>query len=120
MCVLMLRGPQTPGELKQRCERLHAFAGLPEVDEALDRLVERGLVARHARRPGQKEERYEQLLGGGAGEAERPVGEAHAAVARPPYAGPSAAGSGERLDGLERELAELREEVRALRLALGD
>ncbi len=64
LAVLMLRGPQTPGELKQRGERLHSFADLAAVHETLDRLVERGQVARHERRPGQKEDRYEQLLGG--------------------------------------------------------
>jgi uncharacterized protein YceH (UPF0502 family) len=63
LAVLMMRGPQTPGELKQRSERLHAFPDLAAVQETLDRLVERKLVARHARRPGQKEDRYEQLLG---------------------------------------------------------
>src|SRR4051812_16338592 len=62
LCVLMLRGPQTPGELKQRSERMHAFADLAAVHETLDRLIGRGLAARLERRPGQKEERYEQLL----------------------------------------------------------
>src|SRR3954447_24538406 len=69
LCVLMLRGPQTPGELKQRADRLHAFGGLDEVQSTLGRLIERELVARLGRRPGQKEERYGQLLGGGDGEA---------------------------------------------------
>jgi uncharacterized protein YceH (UPF0502 family) len=63
-CVLMLRGPQTPGELKQRGERIHAFAGLDEVNATLAALIERGLVAQLGRRPGQKEDRYTQLLGG--------------------------------------------------------
>jgi uncharacterized protein len=63
MCVLMLRGPQTPGELKQRGDRMHPFADLHEVQATLERLLERELVVRLARRPGQKEERYEQLLG---------------------------------------------------------
>ena len=58
LCVLMLRGPQTPGELNQRTARLHAFAGLDEIHETLDRLAGRDLVARLDRRPGQKEERY--------------------------------------------------------------
>jgi uncharacterized protein len=62
ICVLMLRGTQTPGELKQRGERMHAFVGLDEVQATLGRLIERGLVARLDRRPGQKEERYAQLL----------------------------------------------------------
>jgi uncharacterized protein YceH (UPF0502 family) len=62
MCVLMLRGAQTPGELKQRTERMSHFADLGAVHETIGRLIERGLVARLERRPGQKEERYAQLL----------------------------------------------------------
>jgi uncharacterized protein YceH (UPF0502 family) len=62
ICVLMLRGPQTPGELKQRTERMHGFVDLAGVHDTLGRLIERGLVARLERRPGQKEERYAQLL----------------------------------------------------------
>jgi uncharacterized protein YceH (UPF0502 family) len=62
MTVLMLRGAQTPGELKQRAERMHSFAGLDAVNETLTRLIERGLAERLPRRPGQKEERYDQLL----------------------------------------------------------
>src|SRR6476469_8912323 len=49
LAVLMLRGPQTPGELKQRSERLHGFESLGAVQETLDRLVERELIARHER-----------------------------------------------------------------------
>ncbi|MGN6189770.1 MAG: YceH family protein, partial [Conexibacter sp.] len=64
--VLMLRGPQTPGELKQRSERLHLFADLAAVQATLDRLIERGHVRQLPRQPGQKEERYVQLLGGDA------------------------------------------------------
>ena len=64
LAVLMLRGPQTPGELKQRTERLHPFASLAEVEATLERLVERELVARLPRQPGQKEVRYRQRLGG--------------------------------------------------------
>jgi uncharacterized protein len=64
LCVLMLRGPQTPGELKQRTERLHAFAGLEEVENTVLGLIERELAAGMPRRPGQREGRYAQLLGG--------------------------------------------------------
>jgi hypothetical protein len=64
LAVLMLRGPQTLGELKQRSERLHAFGSLDEVAQTLDDLIQRELVARLPRRPGQKEERFRQLLGG--------------------------------------------------------
>src|SRR4051812_47069692 len=69
LAVLMLRGPQTPGELKQRAQRLHDFADLAAVQATLEQLVGRDQVARHERQPGQKEDRYEQLLGGG----ERPA-----------------------------------------------
>jgi hypothetical protein len=62
--VLMLRGAQTPGELKLRTERLHPFGSLAEIVETLDALSGRELVLRQDRRPGQKEDRYIQLLGG--------------------------------------------------------
>jgi uncharacterized protein YceH (UPF0502 family) len=62
--VLMLRGAQTVGELKQRSERLHRFESIAEVAETLDALAQRELVERLERRPGQKEERWVQLLGG--------------------------------------------------------
>ena len=116
LAVLMLRRAQTPGELKQRSERLHRFADLAAVHETLDGLVERGLVERHARRPGQKEDRYEQLLGaGGGGPAES---SAVPAVAAEPPAAP--APDGDRLARIEAELQELRDQVSALREALGE
>lgn len=62
MCVLMLRGAQTPGELKQRAERMHPFTDVAAVNETLDRLIGRELVRRLERKPGQKEERYEHML----------------------------------------------------------
>src|SRR6266550_1499958 len=68
LAVLMLRGPQTPGELKQRTERLHRFESLAELEQTLDALVERELAERLHRAPGQKEERFVQRLGGGAEE----------------------------------------------------
>jgi uncharacterized protein len=71
--VLMLRGPQTVGELKQRSERLHRFGSIAEVAESLDGLTQRELVARLERRPGQKEERWQQLLGGDLEAAALPV-----------------------------------------------
>jgi uncharacterized protein YceH (UPF0502 family) len=73
LAVLMLRGPQTPGELKQRTERLHRFESPAEVDAVLDALSQRELVARLERRPGQKEQRYTQLLGGSEDETEAPA-----------------------------------------------
>ena len=69
VAVLMLRGAQTPGELKQRVDRLYAFRSLADVEATLDRLIDRELVRRLQRRAGQKEERYEQLLGDEGGSA---------------------------------------------------
>jgi uncharacterized protein len=70
--VLMLRGPQTVGELKQRTERLHRFESIADVTQTLDSLAQRELVERLERRPGQKEERWAQLLGGESHEAAAP------------------------------------------------
>lgn len=109
LCVLMLRGPQTPGELKQRTERLHPFADLAAIAAVLDGLIERELVARLRRRPGQKEERYGQLLGG-----EAPAGDAG-----PAGAAPAAEPRLDRLERLERELADLRAEVDELKRLRG-
>jgi uncharacterized protein YceH (UPF0502 family) len=112
MCVLMLRGPQTPGELKQRTERLHPFPGLGAIEQTLEDLIGRELVARMPRRPGQKEQRYVQLLGG-AGEAPAEPD----APAKPPA--PDHPGGPDRLDRLEAEVAELRDQVAALRREFG-
>ena len=98
LAVLMLRGPQAPGELKQRTERLHRFDSTPELEQSLHALAGRELVRRLDRRPGQKEERWEQLLGD---ESE----EATASPAPPPTPGSLE----ERVAALEREVAELRE-----------
>lgn len=64
ICLLLLRGPQTVGELRGRSERLHAFADLEEVKETLDSLVEMGIVRKMARQPGRKEARFMHLLAG--------------------------------------------------------
>jgi uncharacterized protein len=123
LAVLMLRGAQTPGELKQRSERLHGFPDLAAVEAALDRLVERGYVVRHERRPGQKEQRCQQVLGGL--EDESPVA-AESVTEEGEGRGESTASEAtlvpaeDRLTRIERELAELRAELASLREALGD
>jgi len=99
LAVLMLRGAQTPGELKQRTERLHRFQTPDELDRTLSTLAARGFAALQPRRPGQKEQRYVQLLGGGEDVSETPD------LAR--------------LD-LEGRVARLEEEIASLRRALDE
>jgi uncharacterized protein len=109
MCALMLRGPQTPGELKQRTERMHVFAELSAVGATLERLIERELVLREDRRPGQKEERYTQLLG----QEEDAEEEGEEIVVADP------AGTRELVDLTER-VSRLEAEVDQLRAAMRD
>jgi uncharacterized protein len=101
LAVLMLRGPQTPGELKTRTERLYPLSTLADVEGVLTRLIERELAERLPRRPGQKEERFVQLVGGDAAEPTAPLAVEQAAV--------PATGLEERVRQLENEVAELRE-----------
>ena len=113
LAVLMLRGPQTPGELRQRVDRLYAFPD-GELDATLAGLIERGFVARHARRPGQKEERYAHRLSEDL-EDEPAAAPAPAAGASPPTAPPPES----RLDRLEREVDELKRQVAELHARKG-
>lgn len=104
LAVLMLRGPQTVGELKQRTERMHRFDSLAAIDETLEGLAGRELVVRLPRRPGQSQDRWAHLLGDDAAEpAETPS--------------PVASNDGleERVRLLEEEVAALRDEVIGLR-----
>lgn len=110
LAVLMLRGAQTLGELNARVARLHRFEGIDEVAGELTILAEKELVARLPRRPGEREERWEQRLGETGPE---PAFVAYAA----PVVAPAA--DEERLQAIEAELAELRAAVIELRAALG-
>jgi uncharacterized protein YceH (UPF0502 family) len=128
LTVLMLRGTQTPGELRQRTDRMHRFDDAASVQAALDGLVERELAARLPRRPGQKEERYAHRLGEDAPAAtvvEPPAAPEPAAWSPAPSAparsAPAAtADDDERLARIEHDIAELRSELASLREALGD
>jgi uncharacterized protein YceH (UPF0502 family) len=97
LAVLLLRGPQTPGELKQRTERMAPLGSLEHVDQVLGTLIERRYARRIGRRPGQKEDRFEHLLGGTGGGTEEagvsaPVATASAlAPSAPVPAGPAPA-----------------------------
>ena len=104
LCELMVRGPQTLGELRTRSERMHRFDDIAEVESVLDRMPE--LVAKLPRRPGEKEVRYAHLLSGAlASEASVPE---HAAAA----SGPTRS---DRIAELEAEVAQLRQELEALK-----
>jgi uncharacterized protein len=96
LAVLMLRGPQTPGELKQRTDRLHHFESPADAETVLEGLIQRELVARQERRPGQKEQRYVQLLGGEDDDAPQTASD----------------------DSLEARVARLEADVRSLKEAL--
>jgi uncharacterized protein YceH (UPF0502 family) len=125
LAVLMLRGPQTPGQIKQRTERMHPFADLDEVMLTIEGLIERDLVERLPRRPGQKEERFEQALGGGPPPGDHPAGtdgleqvtdQAPEEVTPEPLTGQ---GLEERVTALEAQLDDLRAELERLREAAG-
>ena len=119
LSLLMLRGHQTPGELRGRSERLHRFASVGEVDEALQRLIDRGLVVRFARRPGQKEDRFGHLLS-----EQRDDGGDELVPAPPPaevvHAEAAAAAAAPDTPGLEARVSALEAELRELRSKLGD
>jgi uncharacterized protein YceH (UPF0502 family) len=117
MCVLMLRRAQTPGELKQRTERMHAFPDLTSVHATLDHLIERELVARLERRPGHKEERYLQLLQD-QDEAQAEQAEPHSAYQWAEPAPPAAPARVDELEDLRERVERLEQEVAELRGAI--
>jgi uncharacterized protein len=110
LCVLLLRGPQTPGELRGRSERLHRFETLDDVQSALQKLMQRepALAKVLPRQPGTKESRYAHLLGGDVAGADMPalVGEAAANHSAASYSADA-----ERIERLELDMANLRREV---------
>ncbi len=112
LCELLLRGPQTPGELRSRAERMHAFDDLSVVHTTLKHLMEREppLVALLARQPGMKEARYAQLLSGNVESHEgRPIQPVKENV----VSGSSAAS--DRIAQLESEIASLQNEISDLK-----
>lgn len=118
LCVLLLRGPQTPGELRGRTERMHRFDEIGEVLAGLQKLMDRepSLAAVLPRQPGTKESRYAHLLSG-------PVESMALGAAEPVYARREAgedAGHEERIARLEATVAELRQEVVLLRQKIDD
>lgn len=138
MTLLMLRGPQTPGEIKSRAERMHHFDSVAEVESTLAELAagdEEKMVRELPRRPGQRETRWAHLCGEeDPAVAEAAVDAAAPSAASAPASAPRGPSSVQRLDALEGQVSELQEEVgglraevselrdalRALRIRLGD
>jgi uncharacterized protein YceH (UPF0502 family) len=113
MAVLFLRGEQTPGELKQRTERMQAFDGIDGLQDCLTGLIDKGFVVELARRPGQKEERFRHTMSDDLDPADVPAGAEMPAVAAAVVPPPPR--RDERLDKLEGEVLALRTELSALR-----
>ena len=106
LMVLMLRGPQTVGELRGRTERVYRFEDLAEAEATLDELSESGYITKLPRMAGRKEPRYAHLLAGAVeSEPEAPKPEAAAIVVR---------AENERIDALAEEMQQLRHEFHAL------
>jgi uncharacterized protein YceH (UPF0502 family) len=117
LCVLMLRGPQTVGEIRGRTGRLHEFASLGEVESTLQALASRSpqpLVARLPRQTGFKESRYAHLL---AGRPEVEPPETASAPASPLSVDPP---EGDKLAQLEQEVASLRRELAEMKAQFGE
>jgi uncharacterized protein YceH (UPF0502 family) len=113
LCVLLLRGPQTPGELRGRTERMHRFEGLEAVQASLQHLMQREppLATVLPRQPGTKESRYAHLLSGEINVSELPVRGA---------APVSGLGDNERISRLEEEIANLQREISDLKQQLSE
>ena len=130
LCVLLLRGAQTPGEIRGRAERLHHFEALDDVQLALGKLMKRepSMAAVLPRQPGTKESRYLELMSGdasaasasGSGSASLQAFRQHVENAPPAREmrtgdAPQVGGDGGRVARLEAEVAELRGEIAALK-----
>ena len=116
MCVLILRGPQTVGELRGNAARLHTFSSLEEVDATVNALIVHDpdpLVVRLSRQPGQKEARFAHLLSG-------PPSEEMISEAAAPRTGQSGKRDRERIEELEQAVSALTEEVETLKQRLAE
>ena len=117
MCVLLLRGSQTVGEIRGRTNRLYEFKDLAEVEATLEGLIARddpAIVLKLPRQAGQKEARYAHLLAGDVAISEPPE------APRTPMAAPAPRAEGERVKRLEAEVEALRQEITELRQQFDD
>ena len=111
LAVLMLRGPQTPGELKQRVERLYPYGSIQDVEQALEALADHELVEKLPRRPGQSQDRWRQLIGGD---------DAATAPAAEPQRSTDVESVYQAQSPLEERVARLEEQVAELQRALAE
>lgn len=114
LCVLLLRGPQTPGELRTRAERMYAFEDLEAVHSALNLLMRREppLVKVLPRQPGTKESRFMHLF---AGDAVPEMPDAETALSGETIESAASTRDSQRIEQLENEVSELRRELQTLR-----
>jgi uncharacterized protein YceH (UPF0502 family) len=120
LAVLMLRGPQTAGELRVNCERLHRFADIPAVETLLNELAGRpdgALVTELPRQPGSRENRWMHLLSGAP--AVQPAPAADLAVESPSFGTSELAAVKASVARLEAEVRELRDQIAKLHAQLG-
>lgn len=121
LCTLMLRGPQTIGEIRTRTERMHPFASLEQVQETLQSMIQRQenpVAIELPRQPGRKENRYAHLLAGKPSEAD--MSAAPAAVPEQPPAPERPANESIQFDQLKDEMRQLRNEFDQLRKAFNE
>jgi hypothetical protein len=113
LCVLLLRGPQTPGELRGRTERMHSFEELTDVLAGIQKLMDRepSLAAVLPRQPGTKEARYTHLLSGPVESVQMPAATEHSPGRE--FA-PDTSALQERVESLETTVDELRQQIAAL------
>jgi len=125
LAELLLRGPQTPGELRARATRMCTIASLDELEIALQKLIDKGYVQRLPPEPGSRAERFGQLLAAGlhpdAAPGHEPRAEAPArAVAPPTSLAPAGSPLADRVAALEHDVARLRAQLRGLAVKLGE
>ena len=113
LCVMLLRGPQTPGEIKGRTGRMKEWASLEEVEAALNQLIDRGYAVKLPRTAGRKEHRYAHLLAGAP-----PAEEEHGPAPAPAMA--AAREESSRVTTLEEEVRALRAELEELKNVVAD
>ncbi|TAN45423.1 MAG: DUF480 domain-containing protein [Nitrospirae bacterium] len=116
LCELLLRGPQTTGELRGRADRMHSFSGLDEVENIMNRLAEREdpLIIKLPRQVGQKERRYMHLLSGGQLGAELPVELPEEDATK------KVRDEDARISGLESQVSQMRAEIDRLKRMFDD